>query len=209
MKKSLFIILIVVSIIFPLSASAEQIRVVLLNPGGNHWFWKMVIDFMQAAAEDLDMNLEVVTSHRNHLLTVRQAEEVVSRRNPPDYIVTGNEKSNAGKVIEAADRAGVKIFLFSNGFVNPKDIKKYGRPREKYKHWIGEMIPNNFSAGYQMGKVLIDEALSAGSREGNVKIAAIAGTHATHASIERVRGLRKAVDEHRNKVKLLQVVPGD
>ena len=208
MKK---FILIVVLIISPILASAEPIRVVLLNPGGNHWFWKMMIDHMQAAAEDLDMQLEVVTSDRDHFLTVQQAKEVVSRKNPPDYIITGNEKSNAGEIIRVSDEAGVKIFLFNNGFVRPKDIEAYGRPREKYKHWIGEMIPNNFSAGYQMGKVLIDRALSANlaAQDGKVHIAAIAGTFATHASVMRVRGLKKVVEEYADKVKLLQVVPGD
>lgn len=208
MKK---LILIIVLVFFTTWASAKPIQVVLLNPGGSHWFWQMIIEFMQAAAEDLDMELEVITSDRDHFLTVQQAQEVVSRIKPPDYIITGNEKSNAGKIIKLADQAGVKVFLFNNGFVKPKDIKTYGRPREKYKHWIGEIIPNNFSAGYQMGKALIDQALSANliAQDGKIHIAAIAGTFATHASVARIQGLRKVVDEYADKVKLLQVFPSD
>ncbi|BCS97201.1 sugar ABC transporter substrate-binding protein [Desulfoluna limicola] len=171
----------------------------------------MTIDFMQAVAEDLDMELEVVTSDRDHFLTVQQAKEIVSRKNPPDYIITGNEKSNAGQIIRISDEAGIKIFLISNGFVFPKDIEAYGRPREKYKHWIGEMIPNNFSAGYQMGKVLINKALALNltAQDGKIHIAAIAGAFGTHASVERVRGLQTVVGEFSDKVKLLQVFPGD
>jgi len=208
MKK---FIIALIFILTPLFASAEPIRVVLLNPGGDHWFWKMMIDHMHAAAEDLDMQLEVITSNREHFLTVRQAKEVVNRKNPPDYIITGNEKSNAGKIIRLADAAGVKVFLFNNGFVYAKDVEAYGGPREKYKHWIGEMIPNNFSAGYQMGKVLIDQALSTNliARDGKVHIGAIAGTFATHASVERIRGLKAAIEEYPDKVELLQVIPGD
>jgi len=208
MKKLLTALVFIITSMF---ASAEPIRVVLLNPGGSHWFWKMMINHMQAAAEDLDMQLEVITSNWEHYLTVRQAKEVVNRKNPPDYIITGNEKSNAGNIIKLADGAGVKVFLFSNGFVYAKDVEAYGRPRGKYKYWIGEMIPNNFSAGYQMGKVLIDQALSANliAQDGKVHIGAIAGTYATHASVERIRGLKAVVEEYADKVELLQVIPGD
>lgn len=215
-------ILILIVTIFSVSASAgplqtiptvtpEPIHVVLLNPGGNHWFWKMVIDFMKAAADDLGMQLEVVTSDRDHLLTIQQVGEVVKRANPPDYIITGNEKSNAGEIIRIADQAGVKIFLFSNGFVDSRDIELYGRPRGKCKNWIGELIPNNFSAGYKMGKMLIDRALTLGlaAQDGKVHIAAIAGTYRTHASLERVKGLRQAVEEYGDQVKLLQVFHGN
>lgn len=189
----------------------EPIRVVLLNPGGNHWFWKLVIDFMQAAAEDLNMQLEVITSDWDHLLTIQQAKEVVARENPPHYIITGNEKSNAGEIIRIADQAGVKIFLFSNGFVDPEDQKKYGRPREKFLHWIGELIPNNYSAGYTMGKILINEAqkkkLRASDRK--IHIAAIAGARLTHASEERLKGLRQVISEYSDTTRLLQVFHGD
>jgi len=198
-------------ILFSAEVLAKPIHVVLLNPGGDHWFWEMIIDFMQASAEDLDIQLEVITSHRNHILTIQQAKEVASRKNPPDYIVTGNEKSNAGEIIKIANEAGVKVFLFNNGFVSPEDFKTYGRPREKYKHWIGELIPNNFSAGYQMGNILINQSLAAGltAQDGKVHMAAIAGAFKTHASTERVRGLRQAVEENAHRVNLLQVFPGD
>ncbi len=158
--------------LFSIGALAKPIHVVLLN---------MIIDFMKASAEDLDMQLEVITSHRNHILTIQQAKEVASRKNPPDYIVTGNEKSNAGEIIKISNQAGVKVFLFNNGFVSPEDINALGRPREKYKHWIGEIIPNNFSAGYQMGNILINQSLAAGltSQGGKVHMAAIAGTFKT------------------------------
>lgn len=198
-------------ILLPILSSAEPIRVVLLNPGGNHWFWEMVVGYMQAAAEDLDMELEVVTSDWNHLLTIEQSKKVVNRKNPPDYIITGNEKGNAGEIIKICDKAGVNVFLFSNGFANSEDITAFGDPREKYKHWIGEIIPNNFSAGYQMGKVLIDEALSDNltGKDGKVNIAAISGAFATHASVERVKGLKKVINEYEDKVNLLQIVQGD
>ena len=205
MKKILLFLLI---LFFPFALWAKPIKVVLLNPGGTHWFWQMSIDFMKASAEDLNMELEVITSDWNHYLTIQQMKEIAKRKNPPDYIITGNEKSIAGKIIEIADRAGIDIFLFSNGFVRQSDHDTYGEPREKYKHWIGQMIPDNFSVGYQIGKILIQEALlkNLTAPDGLVHIAAISGAYGTHSSIERVRGLHQIVDEYKNHVKLLQVI---
>lgn len=191
--------------------SAEPIRVTLLNPDANHWFWQMTVSFMQAAADDLGMELEVIDSGRNHLLTVRQVAEISRRSDPPQYIITGNEKGIADEIIRIADKAGVKIFLFSNGFVDSETRQDVGKPREKYHHWIGELIPNNYSAGYQMGSVLIAKARERGltGGDGKINIVAIAGTHATHASVRRVEGLKQAIDDNCATVRLLQVIPGD
>ncbi len=208
MKKLLVVL---VFHLFAVNAFAEPIRVTMLNPGGTHWFWQMTIDFMRAAAEDLQIELEVITSDWDHFLTVEQAESVLSRPHPPDYLIIGNEKSNAGEIIQRADQAKVNTFLFSNGFVDPKDNAKYRQPRIKYTHWIGQLIPDNFSAGYQIGKSLINRALLLGltGEDGKVPVVAIAGAHLTHASVERVRGLRAAVAEFEDKAVLLQVFSGD
>ncbi|MEE4242860.1 MAG: ABC transporter substrate-binding protein [Desulfopila sp.] len=208
MKK---IVIVLVFHLLAVNAFAAPIKVTLLNPGGTHWFWQMTIDFMRAAAEDLDIELEVITSDWDHFLTVEQAEKVVGREHPPEYLITGNEKSNAGKIIQIADQAKVHTFLFSNGFVDPKDNARFRQPRVKYTYWIGSLIPDNFSAGYQTGKALIHRALQRGliDEDGKVPMVAIGGTHLTHASDERVRGLRAAIAEFEDKVVLLQVFPGD
>lgn len=171
----------------------------------------MVTDFMQAAATDLGIELEVSYANRNHLLAIRQAEEVVKRTTRPDFVLTGNEKRSAGRIIEAADQARVNVFLFNNGFIEQEDIAKYGQPREVYPHWIGQYIPNNISAGYQIGKALIEEGLARGltDTDGKLNIIAFAGAFATQASVDRVKGLEMAVAEYAEKVVLLQTFPGD
>ncbi len=185
-------------------------KVVLLNPGGDHWFWKMMIDFMQNVSDDLDIDLEIKTSDRDHFLSIEQAREVATRVEPPDVIITGNEKSNAKEIIRIADSAGVDVFLFNNGFVDHEDSIAMGKPREVYPHWIGQLNPNNFSAGYQMGTFLIRKARAQFKLplDSTVYIVAIAGTRKTHASSERVRGLRQAIAEDGHS-KLLQEIPGD
>lgn len=214
-KKSLVLLLMLLSVglIWRVDISkAEKMRVSFLNPAGKtDWFWSMVTDFMQAAADDLDIDLEVLYSDRNHFLTVQQAEKVVNRSYKPHYIITGNEKGNAATIINIAEKAGVKVFLFSNGFVDHDDLEKYGVPRKYYSSWIGQYIPDNFSAGYQIGKFIIEQGLAQGlvDIDGKLNIVAFAGAFATHASTERVRGLEAVAKEYSEKVRVLQIIPGD
>ena len=161
--------------------------------------------------EDLDIDLEIISSDFDHMRTLRQAEEVAARPKHPDYLITGNEKGIGGEIIRIADQAGIPVFLFSNGFVSSRDIQQYGHPRERFTNWIGELIPNNYSAGYTMGKTLLDsaEALHLRAADGTVKVVAIGGTHKTHASDERLRGLAEAMLDHPSPASLLQIVHGN
>ncbi|MBN2655988.1 MAG: ABC transporter substrate-binding protein [Spirochaetales bacterium] len=171
----------------------------------------MATDFIIPAAEDLGIALEIQYSYRNHIHTEEQARAALARNNKPDYLLIGNEKSTAGSLVEMVEEAGVKVFLMNNGFVLPHDIEKYGKPREIYQYWIGQYIPDNISAGYKMGKMLIERALQTNmtDSDGKINLFAIAGTFQTHASDMRVLGLKKAVNEFRDSVRLLQIVPGD
>lgn len=116
-------------------------RVTVIAPEQQHWFWQMTTSFMKAAAKDLNIELEVLDASRNFMREVQLAREVVARETPPDFLMIGNEKGTATQLMDIADKAGVKVFLFSNGFVTQEDLVKVGTPRIIYKHWIGELIP--------------------------------------------------------------------
>ncbi len=77
-----------------------------------------------------------------------------------------------------------------------------GEPGEHYKNWIGSLIPDNKFAGYQIAKSVIENAFA--SRDKNtdrpLHLIAVAGDHVTQASLERVKGLKKAISEYPNVV---------
>lgn len=203
------LLLVIVSIfISVVPAHAKPIKVIFLNPDSEHWFWIMTTDVMAAAAKDLGISLEVIASDRDHLTNMERTKEIISRPEKPDYLITGNEKGAAAEVIRRAEQAQIRVFLFSNGFVKKREKQLMGAPGERYSHWIGQLIPDNYSAGYQMGRDLIKKTLSLKATR-PIYIAAIAGTFNTHASDERVRGLKAAVAEHSNEVTLLQIIPGN
>ena len=213
--KKIFYSVIIWSLFFsPIDAlSEEKIRVVFINPGFSDvhnptgGFWLAVSSFMRAAADDLNIDLEILYCDRNHIKMKNLAETVISRKTPPDYLVVVNEKLSAGPIVMDADRAGVKVFLILNQFEGDQS-RKMGQPRGRYKHWIGSLIPDNHFAGYQEAKLVIDQAQKAGIKapDGCLHMIGFSGDYITQASIERVEGLRQAVSEYPN-VDLKQVIP--
>src|SRR4029453_11102755 len=94
-------LLVMMSTLFCLimTASAEKkIQVTFINPGISDInnptgeFWLAVSAFMQAAAENLHIDLEVMYSERNHVLMQQQAMEVASRTAHPVYLLVGQHK---------------------------------------------------------------------------------------------------------------------
>ncbi|MDM8536907.1 ABC transporter substrate-binding protein [Desulfobacterales bacterium HSG17] len=187
------------------AGASERIRVTFLNPGVSDTkgstgsFWMMVNDFMQSAAQDLDIELEVLFAERDHINMRDIGIAVTKRTVKPDYLVIVNEMLQAGPVVEAANNAGIKTFLILNTFTG-KQAKAYGPPRTKYPHWIGSLVPNNFFAGYTIGKLLVEDAIQKKlvAADGKIHMVAIAGDHVTPASVERVNGLNQALIESSN-----------
>ena len=160
-------------------------------------FWDLVTQFMAAAAEDLNMNLEVLDAKSDRNQMLNQAQAVVKRKNPPDYLVVANVKNIAEKMIQAANQAGVKVFLMNTGF-DAEEQKQLGSPRQKYRYWIGQFLPDDYLAGYQAANLLIEQVLRAGvtAKDGKVHLMAIAGDRTTLASSQRLAGLKQALAEH-------------
>lgn len=190
------------------SLTESKPSVLFLNPGSkDDIFFKLMTDFMIAVAEDLDITMEVKYCNRNHLLMEKEGLKVLSRERLPDYMLLINEKNGASKLIPAADKKGVKVFLFNEGILE-EEKSIYGEPGEKYKNWFAEFLPDDFQAGYLLAKELMTKAeeLDLHSHDGSIYIAGISGTNQTNSSSLRVKGLLKAVKENSN-AKLLQIAP--
>lgn len=197
MQKSVISVLFSLLILFEVSAYADPIRVTFINPGrSDEVFWVMVSNFMQASANDLGIELEVMYAERNHLKMPRFTKEIAARKTKPDYLVVVNEKLVAGNMLETADEAQIPTFLMLNG-LSEEQQDKFGTPRDKLKNWIGTLIPDNASAGYLIAKHTIESAKKqlASKSKGDLGLVAIAGDPATPASVQRVQGLQEALNE--------------
>ena len=172
-------------------------EVVFINPGKSDpsdptgGFWLEVSSFMQAAADDLGVDLEIVYAERNHVLMHKKAEEILNRKHLPDYLVVVNEKLAAARVIAHADKKGVKTFTLLVGFYG-NQAREMGTPRVSFRNWIGGLVPDNRWAGYNLAKELTARAKESGVPEEEIRLLPIAGDYATRATLLRDEGLRYA-----------------
>lgn len=199
----------------PKPVIAEKIRVVFLNPAsqsdGEFW-WKTCTSFMQAAADDLGIELKVYWANRSPAQMYRQADEALGGAVKPHFIVMQNMKKTAPQIIEKAEKNHVRVVLFNSG-LDEEETRVYGGPRGKYANWIGQILPDDAGAGYQLAKIIVGAARDKGlsNPAGKVEMLALGGTVSDSSAIERNKGLTRFLQEHVADVVLNrgQALPGD
>jgi ABC-type sugar transport system substrate-binding protein len=201
-----------VGLLFALAAiPAWAFSVVFLNPGkSDEKFWVSVSSFMQAAAADLKVDLEVIYAERDPARMVANANAVLARKTHPDYLIVVNEKLVGGEILRLTAGTGIKVFFLLNT-LNLQQRNALTDQGVSTAHVVGSLIPNNDDAGYEMAKALIAEAKKrrlVAPSQNKIQMLAIAGDKSTPASLEREAGLRRALAEH-PEVELAQTVYGE
>lgn len=189
---------------------AAGFSVVFINPGRSEEpFWRSTTRFMQPAAQQLDIRLEVLYAERDHLKMIDLVKQVGERSKKPDYLMIVNEKLAGGEMLKAADQAGIKTLLVFSKF-DEAQAPEYGAPRENYRHWLGSLIPNSVEAGRLTANELIRQALEQRvvADDGKVHVALIAGDKATPTGTQRLQGASDVFSSHPSVV-LEQVVHGN
>ena len=192
------------------AAERERLNVTFVNPGrSDELFWTSVSAFMAAAAEDLDIDLEVIYAERDRLRMMKEALAVLEADRLPDYLVIVNEAETAHAILPRADSRGVKVFMLLNSFTG-EDVVRFGGPREKFKNWVGALIPDNRSAGRAIARAVVGAARQAGAAapDGKIYLAAIAGDKVTPASVHRDEGLDALLADAGETVVMRQRVYG-
>lgn len=175
-----------------------------INPGkSDEAYWLTAAQGMQTAASSLGIDFEVHYAQREHLKTLEIAREIVARpkERRPEYVVITNDYAVAGELLKILDGAGIKTFLAYSSI--PQDQRgEIGAPRGKYKGWLGSLEPKAEDAGYLTAKALIAQGRKAKAiaPDGKLHLIAIAGDRSTPSSINRNRGMRRAVEESRDVV---------
>ncbi|MFJ2983568.1 MULTISPECIES: ABC transporter substrate-binding protein [unclassified Pseudomonas] len=188
----------------PLAADAQAASVVFLNPGlPSETFWVNYSRFMQAAADDLGMSLQVQYSERSAERALIQAQTLLAGPQRPDYLVLVNEQYVAPEIIRLSQGTGVKLFMVSNGLTASQASSIQAQPG-KYSQLLGTLTANDEQAGYQMLHQMV--AMLPRSNE-PVDLVAFAGVKTTPASQLREAGMRRALADF-PQVRLRQVVYG-
>lgn len=188
---------------------AAAFTVVFVNPGrSDEPFWRSATRFAQPAAQQLGIGLEVLYAERDHLKMIELVREVTSRPKKPDYLMLVNEKLAAGEMLKLADNAGVKTLIVYSTL--DESQAEYGKPRQKFRHWIGSLTPNAAEAGRLTAEELVRQALHLRTvaDDGKVHVAAIGGDKATPTGAQRLQGALEVLDAHPS-VAFEQVVYGN
>lgn len=193
LKQSLQVVL---SLCLAMACSlASAASVVFLNPGkSTEAYWLSYAQFMQAAAKDLGMPLQVKYAERDPRRMVEQARAVLQAANPPNYLVFVNEEYVGPEILRLSKDSGVKLFAVSSTLTTDQQ-SLIGQSRERYPNWIGSLVPNDEEAGYMMASRLIERGRAL-QPVGAMQLLAFSGAKQTPAAQFREQGLQRALAEH-------------
>lgn len=184
-------------------AAAKQPHVVFLNPGKYEVDegWTVNSRFMQAAADQFGIRLEILYADRDRFKMVEQARQVAARPVQPDYVVVVNEKQQGIELLQAFARSTARVLMVHNG-LTPEQRAAVGSERGRQPNWIGTIVTNEADSARAVAAELFRRA------DGPPQVVAISGDTLTPVSRYRETGLRTYV-ERDGRGRLLQVVPGE
>ncbi|MGN4049349.1 ABC transporter substrate-binding protein [Pseudomonas sp. SM4] len=198
MFKLLHLSLLLFSAAFATAARAES--VLFLSPGSTEEaFWVSYSQFMQAAARDLGIDLQIVYSQRQPERTLAQARVALQGARRPDYLIFVNEQYVAPQILRLAQDSGVKLFMV-NAALTVDQEALIGKRSDR----IGSLVPNDEQGGYLMMKELIRLHRPVAGNE-SIEVLAFSGLKITPSAQLREHGMQRALAEH-PQVRLRQLV---
>ncbi len=163
---------------------AKDLSVTFINPGSadDVGVWRMVSKFMRSAADDLNIDLEVLYSNRNHIRMIHLVEKLTKRSNAPDYVIMVNEKSVGKKMLGTLANSTSRVMFIHNGLTD-QQRSEIGNERSPIENWIGTITTDDYQAGFK----LIRELYRHSEEEPN--ILGITGPKSTPVSLIRAQGV--------------------
>lgn len=177
------------------TVAAAPIKATFLLPSSvdEHPFWDQYVTFMQAAADDLDIDLEILGSE--HRFDVQEkAKELIERPAKPDYLLYIYHTRHTLDLLPLLEAAGIKSII-SNTDITKSERRIVGWPRERFKHWIGHIFPDEARASRMLTDKLIATGFELGltDNDGILHLVGIGGINDTTAAVHRKRGFTQAI----------------
>ncbi len=187
------------------SFAAKNVKVALFIPRSeDDMFYNPVVEFAQEAVNDLEgMELQVYYAGEDHFKLQKQVEQVLAAKEKPDALLIINYRKRGKHILKIAGKVNMPVFIFNDGFLAED---KMGKPREQFKNWIGEMLPDDEGAGFELAKTLISQATP--GADGKIHLIGIEGKKVSMPSIKRLAGLQRFLEQTDNTV-LHQIVAAD
>lgn len=158
-------------------------------------FWSMYANALSEAAIDLNVYVEFLflNNHQdNRFIFTDTLKQRLERAPKPDAVLTTlflNAEESALNLLESLNIYHIVV----NTSLQTNLINKIKRPRERNKYWLALMTPDDKVAGYQLADQLLKR--HAAISKTKPTIVALAGTHASTVSENRVAGLNQLLQE--------------
>jgi ABC-type sugar transport system substrate-binding protein len=147
----------VVLMICLFSQLAFATKVILIIPDEEGpAFWNMVHQVSAASAKSLEVQLEVNYGGANRFSTLSIIENIVARPIKPDYLIFRPFHGNAVTIFDRIEARGISFVTLEQAF-SGKEAIALQQPKQKYKHWIGEIAYDNVSGGELLLNTLLSE----------------------------------------------------
>lgn len=177
------------------SAGAADLKVAFLapDPAGESPHWDRTVRVMQAAADDLEIDLQVAYSKTNTYTNRKKGLALLTDDEKPDYFMTGYWSGATETLLKQAEQLGVGTFIVTSGVV-PADRDPVGKPRGIYRQWVGQMTSADRQAGYELAAGLIEKARRI-HPDRVVRVVGLGGYGDAAVEIARREGLERRIAE--------------
>lgn len=186
-------------------SASEKINVTFVspNPPGTG-YWQHYDNAMHAAADKLNINLTIIHSRDLDRFAYMESLSKVDLEET-DYAIALLKVNVADKLLKMFEQSNVKL-ITNNIEIPEQHAQQIGLPRQKYKNWIGHVIPDDYDAG----KLLASELLKhyKAKQSDPIGIVALSGSRDASVSYLRNKGLSDLIANNGN-FRLEQVIYTD
>ncbi len=170
--------------------SDESLSYLSTNQFTDFSFQKTLYLLSKQASEDLDIQLSMLPVSATGQLNASVITDYISRNKPEAIIMTGYFAISI-KMAELFEMLQIPFFVIN------APLRDIGKPRERFKYYIGDFLTEDEDAGYQLARHLIERARRNPSlkRKGKINMVGLTGLFLSEVSNNRLKGLKRAVSE--------------
>lgn len=189
------------------AAQAADFRITFISPGFDHGFWGDVSRTMEAAARDLNADLEIFHSEAKPYRMEEILQERLLAGNLPDYFILVNSEQSGARMMQLLDGKPSKVlFLIDKLSATQKGMLE--RRNIDLKNVVASIVPDNEIAGYEIAVSLFKAARARNPEGATIRLLALTGDSNTPASAERDLGMLRAVADNPD-VELVHALPAN
>ncbi|WP_143873645.1 ABC transporter substrate-binding protein [Catenovulum sediminis] len=167
-------------------------------------FWRLTHAFIEDAAQDLEIDLDIYMYNRNRFEMLRLAEEIAKHPQPYDAVLFYNFQNKGVEILDIFEAAKIPVFTFITNFeISDSNLA----PRRSHKYWIGQMVTDDIAAGSLLADALIQEADERYNKD-KFAVVAIGGEYGHSANVDRQKGLTDQINIKQSKAYLQQYLSG-